>query len=372
MSGRQVADLVEEDRASVRDLEAADAALEGARERTALVAEELALDERAGERGAVDRDERTVAAGAARVDRARDELLAGPGLAREEDGRPRRRDLLDEVEHVAEGRAPSDDLAEAVDAAGVIAEHDVLGLGALLEAGDLLETRAELALLAVAHDRAREDLAEEAKPREELGRPIARRRQGGEGDQADRGLPDPQREHEVRLHADGADELSFCGPRLRNVLGAPHREAGPRRAWFAQAGTKNSSRPFVMGGTPSRANTTVAFSAPSGSNSARPPRSASKKRTSSLDRGLQLGAEEFRRRGEEPGRQPGQHRLEGERSLDASAVTAAFMATFHQRWRHFALMQIPHPGRSNRHARMPKIENWKFLGDRSPQKGGPR
>ena len=202
MSGREVADLVEEDRASVRDLEAADAALEGARERAALVAEELALDERAGERGAVDRDERTVAAGAARVDRARDELLAGPGLAREEDGRSRRRDLLDEVEHVAEGRAPSDDLAEAVDAAGVIAEHDVLGLGALLEAGDLLETRAELALLAVAHDRAREDLAEEAEPREELRRPVALRRHRGEGDQADRGLPDPQREHEVRLDAD--------------------------------------------------------------------------------------------------------------------------------------------------------------------------
>ena len=43
--GRHVADLVEEDRAAVRGLEAADAARVGAGERALLVAEELALEE---------------------------------------------------------------------------------------------------------------------------------------------------------------------------------------------------------------------------------------------------------------------------------------------------------------------------------------
>ena len=43
---RQLADLVEEQRAAVRELEAARAALQRAGEGAALVAEELALDQR--------------------------------------------------------------------------------------------------------------------------------------------------------------------------------------------------------------------------------------------------------------------------------------------------------------------------------------
>ena len=54
----QVADLVEEQRAAVGQLEAPDAPIGGAGERAALVAEHLALDQVARNRGAVDRDER--------------------------------------------------------------------------------------------------------------------------------------------------------------------------------------------------------------------------------------------------------------------------------------------------------------------------
>ncbi len=43
---RQLADLVEEERAAVGDLEAAERALDGAGEGALLVAEQLALDER--------------------------------------------------------------------------------------------------------------------------------------------------------------------------------------------------------------------------------------------------------------------------------------------------------------------------------------
>ena len=63
-------------------------------EGAALVAEELALEERVRDRGAVDRDERMVAARGEHVDRPREELLARPALALEEDGGVRRGDAL--------------------------------------------------------------------------------------------------------------------------------------------------------------------------------------------------------------------------------------------------------------------------------------
>ncbi len=55
----------------------------GAGERAALVAEELALEQRVGERGAVDRDEAAGAPGEL-VQGAREDLLARPGLAADE------------------------------------------------------------------------------------------------------------------------------------------------------------------------------------------------------------------------------------------------------------------------------------------------
>src|SRR5262249_5208985 len=81
---RQLADLVEEQRASVRALERADVLLLGAGERAALVAEQLARDERWRERAAVDRDERLGGARSEIVERAGDQLLAGAGLADDE------------------------------------------------------------------------------------------------------------------------------------------------------------------------------------------------------------------------------------------------------------------------------------------------
>ena len=62
---RGLADLVEEERSALRLLEEALLLLDGARERAALVAEELGLEEVLGHRAAVDRDER---AGRARAE----------------------------------------------------------------------------------------------------------------------------------------------------------------------------------------------------------------------------------------------------------------------------------------------------------------
>ncbi len=67
-AGRDVADLVEQQRAAVGRLEQADPVLRSARERAARVAEELALEERLGDRAAVDGDERPRGAGGLVVD----------------------------------------------------------------------------------------------------------------------------------------------------------------------------------------------------------------------------------------------------------------------------------------------------------------
>src|SRR6185369_2018692 len=81
----ELADLVEENRTAARELELAELPRDRARERAALVTEELALEQLARKRRAVDRDERLLAARAARVDVSREKLLAGPALALDQD-----------------------------------------------------------------------------------------------------------------------------------------------------------------------------------------------------------------------------------------------------------------------------------------------
>src|SRR5690606_37712374 len=83
---RELADLVEEERAAVRELDLPAHATIGAREGAALVSEELALDELARERGAVDGDEGAVLPRRVHVDRPREQGLSGAGLAAEEHG----------------------------------------------------------------------------------------------------------------------------------------------------------------------------------------------------------------------------------------------------------------------------------------------
>src|SRR5437870_7575903 len=93
---RRLADLVEENGALPRLLEEPVAVTLGAGEGPAHVAEELALEERLGEGGAVLHQERRLRARAAAVDGARQELLASTGLAFEEDGHGAQRGALDE------------------------------------------------------------------------------------------------------------------------------------------------------------------------------------------------------------------------------------------------------------------------------------
>jgi hypothetical protein len=86
-----LADLVEQERAEVRALEGALDALDRPGERPLLVAEQRALDEPFGQRGAIQLDERAVAPVARVVDGACEQLLARPGFPFEEDGGTSRR-----------------------------------------------------------------------------------------------------------------------------------------------------------------------------------------------------------------------------------------------------------------------------------------
>ena len=83
--GRQLADLVEEERAGVGRLDEAGAVGVRAGEGAAAVAEQLRERELGAHGAAVDGDERPAGAAALRVDRAGDQLLAGAGLADQDD-----------------------------------------------------------------------------------------------------------------------------------------------------------------------------------------------------------------------------------------------------------------------------------------------
>src|SRR5690606_34910941 len=89
-----VADLVEEQRTAARLDEQTRARGGRAGERAARVAEQLALEQRLGQRRAVDREERTLATRPGLVERARDELLAAAALAADQHRRRRQRDTL--------------------------------------------------------------------------------------------------------------------------------------------------------------------------------------------------------------------------------------------------------------------------------------
>ena len=87
MRGRRLADFVHEDGAAMRLLEHAGAIAVRAGETAADVAKELGLEQRLGQRRAVDGDERRTAPHARRVDQAGDDLFAGTAFAGDENFR---------------------------------------------------------------------------------------------------------------------------------------------------------------------------------------------------------------------------------------------------------------------------------------------
>ncbi|AUX48415.1 uncharacterized protein SOCE26_099490 [Sorangium cellulosum] len=131
--GGSVADLVEEEGAAVRGGEQARLVARGAGEGAAHVAEQLALQELGRQGAAVDGDEGPAAPLGEVVERARRQLLAGAGLAEQEDGG-------------VGGRDAGDDLADGGDAVARAEQAQLVALGAddAAEAGDLAAQPAAL------------------------------------------------------------------------------------------------------------------------------------------------------------------------------------------------------------------------------------
>ena len=109
MRGPQLADLVEEDRPAIGLLEVPLTFSDGAGEAALRVTEQLALEQLRRDRGHVDGDERPAGARAQAVDRAREQLLARPGLAGDEDRQGRARRLLEIPEQRQHHRIAGDD-----------------------------------------------------------------------------------------------------------------------------------------------------------------------------------------------------------------------------------------------------------------------
>ena len=102
--GRQIADLVEKERSSMRVLESAYLARMGASEGSTLTSEQLALHQSRGKCGAIEGDELGVGSGAATMNLTRDEFLARARLTEQQDRRRGRRDLLETKDDIAPGR----------------------------------------------------------------------------------------------------------------------------------------------------------------------------------------------------------------------------------------------------------------------------
>src|SRR5256886_3628081 len=112
--GGRFPDLVEKERPAVRFREEAAMRPIGAAECAPDVPEERACEERFRRRGAVLGEERSASPWAVIVDRAREELLAGSGLALEQHARACLRGALGEKERVLDRGTLSDDAVQAI------------------------------------------------------------------------------------------------------------------------------------------------------------------------------------------------------------------------------------------------------------------
>ena len=137
-------------------LEESDLRLGGAGERTALVAEQLAFKQRLDHRRTIHRHESPIGAGAERVQRVRDQLLAGPRFTRDQQRAHVRREAPDRVEQLLHGRAASDHAAEGerLGDLGVDLQQPLPALDALADARQQPAETCEIERLADVVERA--------------------------------------------------------------------------------------------------------------------------------------------------------------------------------------------------------------------------
>ena len=143
---RDVADLVEEERAAMGELDLALGRLDRAGEGALLIAEQLSLEQILGDGGAVDRDKSSRAAATGLVDAAGEQFLAGAGRAEQHDRDVGIGDALDRAGDPGHFRGGGDHGAEHLAlVAHLLAEPLVLVLdrveleGALHDQAELID-----------------------------------------------------------------------------------------------------------------------------------------------------------------------------------------------------------------------------------------
>ncbi len=110
---REVADLVQENRGAIGQLESSDLARQRTRIRASFPSEQLTLQQRRRNGGAVDAHHGARRTRAQAMDFGCEHLLAAARLAKKEHGRIGCRDMLDLLQSLAHCRAPPDDACDA-------------------------------------------------------------------------------------------------------------------------------------------------------------------------------------------------------------------------------------------------------------------
>ena len=183
--GRQVTNLVEEDRRGVGELEASDLARQGSRIRTFLPAEELALDQRRGNGRAVDADHGPGAAPAQLVNLRGEQLLARASLTEEEDRRVGLGHLAHLLLHAANRGALVDEVGHVERAVDFAAQVAIFHAQLIAQALDFGERRAERLVASPAGDHAGEHAGDQTQALKNVSRPLPRRARDFEGHDAD-------------------------------------------------------------------------------------------------------------------------------------------------------------------------------------------
>src|SRR5262249_18933683 len=129
----EFADLIQENRPTIRQLEAPQPALHGAGERSLFMAEELRRDERWRNHGTVHAHEDARRSPRSFVDRTGDKLFAGTGFASDQDRRVRRSNLGNVRKNRQQRSRDADDFLEHRRLLDFLSERDVFLLELLLQ-----------------------------------------------------------------------------------------------------------------------------------------------------------------------------------------------------------------------------------------------
>ena len=236
---REIADLVQENRGPVGDLEPASLPGQRPRVRAPFAPEQLCLDQGGRQGGAVDVHHCSVPAGAQDVDGPGQQLLAGSRLAEEEHRRVGRGHLLGLDQHLSDGGAlPQDAAARASHRGDLLSEIQVLLFQPCLQRPHLGQCLLEADRLVPAHEGIGEHLAQEAQPRNQLGRPFPLAPEGADGQGAQGAAGHVQRDRQVGSQADARTEF-FLECRLV-------REVGRRGVGYDLAPLQHPGVPGVL------------------------------------------------------------------------------------------------------------------------------